>query len=553
MAQHELVLNDRELCDLELLLNGGFAPLTGYLKRADYESVLSTMRLSTGELWSMPITLSVESDSKIQTGDKVTLKDQCNNPLAVLSVEDRWTPDLEAECVAVYGCADRNHEYINITLSQGSVDYLGGPLELIQLPLHYDFKELRRTPEQTRQLFQENGWKHVIGFQTRNPMHRSHMELTLNSVKEVREELTAQGVEGDVHVMIHPVVGVTQSCDVNYHTRVRCYKKLLAHYPENVAMLSLLPLSMRMAGPREALWHALIRKNYGCTHFVVGRDHAGPSFLRADGEKFFGPYDAHNLLDSVADEIGIKIIKSVFIVYEPTTAKYYRIDSLPEGTEPLNISGTEQRRRLRTGEEIPEWFSYPDVVAELRKRYKPLHKKGFCVYFTGLSGAGKSTVAQYFASRLREIEAERQITVLDGDVVRQNLSKGLGFSRADRSTNVRRIGYVASEIVKHGGIVLCANIAPYADDREHNRNVISAHGGYFEVHVATSLNTCEQRDIKGLYEKARAGIIKEFTGISDPYEAPESPELSVTCDTMESIDETLYALTSMLRDAGYLI
>ncbi len=542
-------MDDRELCDLELLLNGGFAPLTGYMNQKDYDSVLDTMHLSTGELWPMPMYLTIPSDSDINVGDKIILKDTCGNPLANLTVEDRWTPDIEKECISIFGCTDRNHEYINILLNRKNTDYIGGSLELIQLPLHYDFMNLRRTPKQTKEFFKEKQWKYVIGFQTRNPMHRSHMELTLNSIKEVEEQLSE---DESVHVLIHPVVGVTQTCDINYHTRIRCYQKLMDHYPKNVVELSLLPLSMRMAGPREALWHALIRYNFGCTHFIVGRDHAGPSCKRSDGESFFGPYDAHKLLDSVSDEISIKIIKCVFIVYEPTTGKYYRIDGLPSGTKSLNISGTEQRRLLRTGEDIPEWFSYPDVVMELRKRYKPLHKKGFCVYFTGLSGAGKSTLSQYFASRLREIESDRQITILDGDVVRQNLSKGLGFSKKDRSTNVRRVGYVASEIVKHGGIVLCANIAPYNDDRIYNRHLIESYGGYFEVYVGTSLSICEDRDVKGLYAKARAGIINQFTGISDPYELPVNPELVIICESMSSIGNQLNILTSMLTDAGYL-
>lgn len=536
-----ITLTNRQLCDLELLLNGGFAPLTGFLNETDYTSVVENMRLADGSLWSMPIVLSVSPDKIKGLNDKVALKDKYGLPLAILHIEDIYKPDLEKECRLVYGTNDTNHPYVKLIMQEPDNYYIGGTLEKLSLPVHYDFKDIRLTPAETKQYFQENGWDTVIGFQTRNPMHRSHMELTLNSAKEVGN---------NAKILIHPVVGVTQSCDVNYHTRVRCYKKLLEHYPPNLCKLSLLPIAMRMAGPREAMWHALIRKNYGCTHFVVGRDHAGPSYKDKNGNKFYGPYDAHNLLDKYADELGINIIKSVFIVYVKELEKYFKINEVPEGYQPVNISGTQQREMLRNGDPIPEWFSFPDVVEELRKEYRPLTKQGFCVYLSGLSGAGKTTLANGLKERLLELDSERKVTILDGDIVRTNLSKGLGFSKEDRSTNVRRIGYVASEIVKHGGICIAANIAPYEADRTVNRYTISAQGGYIEVYVSTSLEVCEQRDVKGLYAKARAGIIKQFTGISDPYEVPTNPELAVVGDG--DLKEGVEKIVDKIRELGYL-
>ncbi len=532
-----VTLNGRQLCDLELLLNGGFAPLQGFMTQEEYDGVVENMRLPTGDLWPMPIVLSVSPEKAQELKDSVVLKDKSGLPLAILDIEDIYQPNLEKECLNVFGSCDDNHPYVKILMSTPDNLYVGGKLRKISLPVHYDFVDIRLSPEQTKQYFREQGWQTVVGFQTRNPMHRSHMELTLRSSAEVSGK-----------ILIHPVVGVTQECDVDYHTRVRCYKKLLEHYPENMCKLSLLPLSMRMAGPREAMWHALIRKNYGCTHFVVGRDHAGPSYKKKDGSSFYGPYDAHELLDQYQDELGIEIIKSVFIVYVEEEQKYYKINEVPEGLTVLNISGTEQRRRLRAGEDIPEWFSFPDVVEELRKDYPPLNKQGFCIYLTGLSGSGKSTLANGLKVKLAEMG--RKATLLDGDIVRTHLSKGLGFSREDRSTNVRRIGYVASEIVKHGGICIAANIAPYRDDRAVNRELIGSNGGYFEVYVDTPLEICERRDVKGLYAAARAGKIKEFTGISDPYEEPVKPE--ITIEGTGDIGQNIEAVLNAVRTAGYL-
>ena len=509
-----LYLNNRQLCDLEMLLNGGFSPLEGYMNSKDYYSCLHNMTLSNGSIWPIPITLS--SSNHYNIGDTILLKDMTGIALATITVDDIYKPDLIEECKYVLGSDDTNHPYYNIIMENTDKQYIGGKVTRITLPLHYDFIDLRMTPDETKRYFKEKNWTNIVGFQTRNPMHRSHFELTQFALKEVGN---------DAKLLLHPVVGVTQDCDIDYHTRVRCYKKLVTKYSDNTVLLSLLPLSMRMAGPREALWHALIRKNYGCTHFIVGRDHAGPSYKTKDGKSFYGPYDAQELLLSLHEKIGIKIIVSPAIVYVKELDTYMRENEVTSDMSIMNISGTQQRDMLSKNIDIPGWFSWPDIIEELRNEFKSINNKGLCIYIVGLSGSGKSTVANYLIEKIKEIAPTKKITLLDADVVRMNLSKGLGFSKEDRSMNVRRIGYVASEIVKHGGIVICANIAPYDIDRLHNRNLISMYGQYLEVYMKTSLECCIARDTKGLYLAAIEGKVKNFTGISDPFEEPTKADL----------------------------
>jgi len=416
--------------------------------------------------------------------------------------------------------------------------YIGGKLRGVETPIHYDFRHLRDTPAELRQRFQKMGWRKVVAFQTRNPMHRAHQELTFRAAREV-----------EANLLIHPVVGMTKPGDVDHFTRVRCYENLLHHYPEQTTSLSLLPLAMRMAGPREALWHALIRRNYGCTHFIVGRDHAGPG-KDSKGEDFYGPYDAQELMNQYRDEIGIQMVPFKMVVYVEDRAQYVPVDETAEGETVLNISGTEFRRRLQEGLDIPQWFSYPDVIQELRKTHPPRHKQGLVIFFTGLSGSGKSTIANALMVKLME-QGGRRITLLDGDIVRKNLSSELGFSREHRDLNILRIGYVASEIANNGGIAICAPIAPYQSTRRQVRDMVEAVGGMVEIHVATPLEVCEQRDRKGLYAKARAGIIKEFTGISDPYEEPENAEMVI--DTREiSPDQAAHRIVVKLESLGYI-
>ena len=535
-----LTVNERQICDLEMLLNGGFSPLQGYLNQADYEAVVTDLRLYDGTLWPLPITLDVEEAfaNGLKPGYKIALRDQEGFTLAILEIEDVWQPDLSKEAELVYGTTDTKHPGVNYLLKQSKPWYVGGKLQGLKPPKHYDYQLLRRSPKEVRDRFAKMGWEKVVAFQTRNPMHRAHVELTLRAANEI-----------GANILIHPVVGLTKPGDVNHYTRVRCYEQVMDKYPKGTALLSLLPLAMRMGGPREAVWHAIIRKNYGCTHFIVGRDHASPG-VNSEGEPFYGPYDAQTLLKKHEAEIGIKMVPFKMMVYVEDRAEYRAIDEVPEGARTLSISGTELRRRLDKGLDIPEWFSYPEVVEELRRSQPPKKERGFTVFFTGLSGSGKSTIANGLMVKLFE-DGRRPVTLLDGDIVRINLSSELGFSRAHRSLNIHRIGFVASEITKNGGIAICAPIAPYEDDRIYNRELIEPLGGYIEVFVDTPLEECERRDTKGLYAKARQGIIKEFTGISDPYEAPADAEIVVNTEGVDP--ETLVQdILLKIEQLGYI-
>ena len=533
-------LTPRQLCDLELVLNGGFSPLTGFLGRSDYESVCADMRLKSGLLWPMPITLDVteERAKDLDSGSKLALRDPEGVMIAVLHVEDVWQPDREAEVQAVFGTTNPEHPGVGYTLNQAHPYYVGGRLEGVQLPLHYDFRALRFAPKRLREEFGRLGWRKIVAFQTRNPMHRAHHELTLRAAKEV-----------EANLLIHPVVGMTKPGDLDHYTRVRCYQAIASHYPPNTARLSLLPLAMRMGGPREAVWHAIIRKNYGCTHLIVGRDHAGPG-SDSSGQPFYGPYDAQELLQKHEKEIGVAMVPFKMMVYLEDKDTYMPQDEVEEGTRVLSISGTELRERLALGKDLPEWFTFPEVAQELRKTHPPRERQGFTVFFTGLSGSGKSTIANVLLVKLLEMGG-RPVTILDGDLVRKNLSSELGFSKEHRDINIRRIGYVASEITKNGGIAVCAPIAPYDSVRKDVEAMISPVGGYILVHVATPLEVCEKRDRKGMYAKARAGIIKEFTGISDPYEEPENAALTIDT-TDKSPEEAAQEIILHLKSLGFI-
>ncbi len=525
------VLRDRQICDLEMILNGGFSPLNGFLNKENYENVLIDMRLSDGSVWPMPITLDVNSkfSKSISIGENITLKDKEGFSIAVLEVENKWEPDLYKEAELIFGTKDVSHPGVDYLLNYSNNIYIGGKVELIDLPHHYDYKDLRLSPKNLKQKFKDLGWDNIVAFQTRNPLHKAHVEMTLKALEDL-----------DANLLIHPVVGMTKAGDVDHYTRVRCYQHVLNKYPKNKAILSLIPLAMRMGGPREALWHALIRKNYGCTHLIVGRDHAGPG-LNKEGNPFYGPYDAQEMLQKFEEEIGIKMVPFKFLVYLPDENIYKPIDEIPSDTNYKTVSGTQLRDYLDKGKDIPEWFTYKEVANELQKSQPPISKRGFTVFFTGLSGSGKSTLANGLLIKLLE-NGNKPVTLLDGDIVRTHLSSELGFSKEHRSLNVKRIGYVASEITKNGGIAICAPIAPYEKDRSYNRNLISKLGGYIEIHVSTSLEKCEERDVKGLYKLARKGVVKEFTGVSDPYEAPQNAELVIDSSDVdpEKLVEQIY-------------
>jgi sulfate adenylyltransferase len=510
-------LTARQLCDLELLISGGFSPLRGFMTRTDYEGVCQKMRLASGVLWPVPITLDVTEDfakSLKPGGSKVALRDPEGVMLAVLHVEEVWQPDRKAEAKSVFNTTSHLHPGADYAINKANPWYVGGRVEGAQAPSHYDFRALRFTPAELRAEFARLGWRRVVAFQTRNPMHRAHQELTFRAAKQV-----------EANLLIHPSVGMTKPGDVDYFTRVRCYQLLLPKYPPGTAKLSLLPLAMRMGGPREAIWHAIIRKNHGCSHMIVGRDHAGPG-KDEHGKPFYGPYEAQEVFKKHEADIGVTMVPFNMMVYLEDQDQYFPDDQVPKDARVLNISGTELRERLNQGREIPSWFTYPEVAQELRRSYPARHKQGLTIFFTGLSGSGKSTIANVLLTKFLETGG-RPVTLLDGDLVRKHLSSELGFSKEHRDINIRRIGYVASEITKNGGIAICAPIAPYDATRKHVREMIEPLGGFILVHVSTSVEVCEQRDRKGLYAKARAGILKEFTGISDPYEEPKDAEVVI--------------------------
>jgi sulfate adenylyltransferase len=534
------ILTPRQICDLELLLNGGFSPLNGFMGRQDYESVCSQMRLIDKTLWPIPIILDVDENfaKNIEIDNRICLRDPEGVMLAVLYVEDIWKPDKLLEAESVYKTTGEEHPGVFHLLNNTNPWYVGGSLQGIHLPEHYDFRSLWHTPLELRNEFSRLGWREVIAFQTRNPMHRAHYELTMRAIKE-----------NEANLLIHPVTGMTKPGDIDHYTRVRCYQALLPHYPQHTAKLSLLPLAMRMAGPREALWHAIIRKNYGCTHLIVGRDHAGPG-NDSSGKPFYGPYEAQEIVQQFTDEIDMRMIPFSMMVYVEEKDSYLTVDEVGKEERALSISGTELRDRLAEGRQIPQWFTYSEVADELQRTHPPRYKQGFTVFFTGLSGAGKSTISKVLLIRLLEIGG-RPVTLLDGDIVRKNLSSELGFSKEHRDLNIRRIGFVANEITKNGGIAICAPIAPYQSIRNEVRTLIEQHGGFILIHIATPIEICEERDRKGLYAKAREGIVKDFTGISDPYEAPHDADIEI--DTSDNTpDEAAQMVLLHLEHQGYI-
>jgi sulfate adenylyltransferase len=532
-----LTLDERGLCDLELLATGAFSPLTGFLGKADYERVVGEMRLANGTLWPLPVTLPVQPGDGVAEGKVLALRDVYGNLLAFLHVEEIYAFDQAAEAKGAYGSTDAKHPSV-AHLNRQAGHYAAGRLEVLRTPPHYDFVELRRTPAELRRHFQELGWSKVVAFQTRNPLHRAHEELTKRAARQIGGGL-----------LIHPVVGVTKPGDVDHFTRVRCYRALVDNYYEpGSVVLSLLPLAMRMAGPREVLLHAIIRRNHGCTHFIVGRDHAGPG-NDSQGKPFYSPYAAQESMAAHAGEIGMQMVDFKQMVYLPDEDRYSPVDEVPKGTHTADISGTQVRDNyLAKGIPLPEWFSRPAVAEILRETNPPKFHQGLTIWFTGLSGSGKSTVAHALVERLAEYG--RNVSLLDGDEIRTHLSKGLGFSKEDRDTNIHRVGYVAGLVAEHGGTTLCAVISPYRETRDHARK--SSKGNFVEVFCDTPIEVCEQRDVKGLYAKARAGQIKGFTGVDDPYEPPLNPE--VTLDTSKlTVQECVDRIVDKLLEVGYVL
>ena len=535
-----LTLSLKQQCDLEMISNGAFSPLSTFNNQKDYEEILLNNKLSNGLVWPIPIVLDVP-DQFLKSLDKneyISLRNTEGFLLAILKVKEFWAPNKKEEANLVFKSNDLNHPGVDYLFNHTNNNYISGELVPIHENKYFDFTHLRKSPQEVRDFFRLNNWKDVIAFQTRNPMHRAHYELTKLAMDEHNSKL-----------LIHPVIGMSKPGDIDHFTRVKCYQHIIKYYPENSVELSLINLAMRMAGPKEALWHAIIRKNYGCNRIIIGRDHAGPG-VNAEGKPYYQPYDAQELIAQYQEELEIKMVPFKEMVFAKNKKTYLPLDKIEQDDPIEKLSGTQFKELLQQRTEIPTWYSFPEVIHELRKRFPKLHNQGLTVFFTGLSGAGKSTLANAIMYKLMETE-DRPITLLDGDIVRQHLSSELGFSKEDRDIHVKRIGYVASEITKHGGVAICAPIAPYSNTRKVVRNMIDEVGSFVEIHVATPLSVCEERDTKGLYKQARAGKILDFTGVSDPYEEPENPEITV--DTSDiTVEESSALILDKLRSLKLL-
>ncbi|KPI43853.1 Sulfate adenylyltransferase [Cyphellophora attinorum] len=537
-----IILTERQLCDLELILNGGFSPLEGFMNEKDYNGVVANNRLADGALFSMPINLDVTSQTAerlgLKPGARVTLRDfRDDRNIAILTVDDVYRPDKKREAQEVFG-GDPEHPaivYLNNTIKEL---YVGGKLEAVNRLNHYDYVALRYTPAELRLHFEKLGWSKVVAFQTRNPMHRAHRELTVRAARDRQ-----------ANVLIHPVVGLTKPGDIDHFTRVRVYQALMPRYPNGMAVLGLLGLAMRMGGPREAIWHAIIRKNHGATHFIIGRDHAGPG-KNSKGVDFYGPYDAQYAVEKYKSELGIEVVEFQMMTYLPDTDEYRPKDQVPQGTKTLDISGTELRRRLKVGAPIPEWFSYPEVVKVLRESNPPRATQGFTIFLTGYTNSGKDAIARALQVTLNQ-QGGRAVSLLLGETVRSELSSELGFTREDRDTNIARIAFVAGELTKAGAAVIAAPIAPFEEARQDARETVEKYGSFFLVHVATSLEYSEKTDRRGVYAKARSGAIKNFTGVNDPYEQPKKADMTVDCEK-QSVREIVHSIVLLLESQGFL-
>ena len=530
-------VSERIVCDLELLATGGFSPLDRFMGEEDHKRVLDDMRLSNGRLFPIPVTFPVDPGDGMKLDSQIAIRNAKNELLAIMNVEEIYEWDRAEVAAKAFGTTDAAHPLVAEMNRWGSLN-ISGPIQVLQLPSHPDFRESRLTPAQTRERLLGFGYENVVAFQTRNPLHRVHEELTKRAAD------TVGGV-----LLLHPVVGLTRPGDVDHYTRVRTYKALTENYYEgNRVLLALLPLAMRMAGPREALWHMLIRRNHGANHFVVGRDHAGPG-NDSTGKPFYGPYDAQEMAEEHSEELGVKVVPFSELVYLPDEDRYEEVSKIPANTTTASISGTQVREQfLNAGRLLPDWFTRPEVATILSESYPPRFRQGVCIWFTGLSGSGKTTTADVLTVLL--MEHGRQVTSLDGDVVRTHLSKGLGFSAEDRDTNIRRIGFVASEIVRHGGTAVCAAVSPYKATRDEVRAMVGS-DRFIEVFVDTPLDVCESRDAKGMYAMARRGEIKGFTGIDDPYESPDNPE--ITLDTVSRTpEENARLIIDILRRDGFI-
>jgi len=537
-----VTLTQRQLCDLEMILNGALNPLAGFMNEADYNSVLENMALSNSLLWALPITLDITKEQldSFNGASQIGLCDEEGFMLAVMELESVWKANKEVEAAKVYTTDDRSHPGVEYLFSQVKEYYIGGEVTGMQLPTHYDFESIRHTPEALRNEFKKSGWDKIVAFHTSKPMHKVHYDITTNAAKSI-----------GANILIHPLSGVGKPGDMAYYSRVHCYQAIMQYYPKYLAMLSLVPQAMRMAGPREAIHNMIVRQNYGCSHFIIGPEHTSPPGVRSGNQRFYERYSAQKLVSEYQNKLDIKMHPVEEMGYSETRRIYVPCKMVQEEKiETINYTEKDLNQALEHDQPVPDWYSYPEVISELSKVRLSRKHKGLTLFFTGLSGSGKSTLAKLVYAKFIE-QGDRPVTLLDGDVVRTNLSSELTFSKEHRDINVRRIGYVASEITKNRGVAICAPIAPYENTRESVRKAIEEYGAFIEIFVATPLETCEGRDRKGMYAKARKGIIKNFTGISDPYEEPMNAEIKIDT-TGSSPVECAQKIMLYLFKEGYI-
>ncbi len=535
MTLPSLDLSWKQICELELLLNGALSPLPGYMNQAEMHSVLAGMKLPDGMFWPRPVLLTVSEKAaeKLAAGQTVALRDGEGVMPAILHISEVWRAEPEAEM----RLAETSGVPIARALAEPGQYYVGGRLEGVTLPPRHDFLSLRLTPAEMREQFARLGWRRVMAYQPSQPLHRPQYEFLLRTAKQQESNL-----------LVHAVAGSDPVLESGHFALVRACQALMPRLPAATSMLALNPMTPWAAGPRKTLLKAIMARNYGCSQLVIGGE------TPLEGRQRRGQDTPNLAKDSVyavaRESLGVTLLPFPRMVYVEDRDEWLAEEEVPAGARTESMSGTELTRRLMQNLKVPDWFSFPEVLDELRKAYPPRSRQGFTVFFTGLSGSGKSTIARALTVRLMEMGG-RRVSLLDGDIVRTHLSSELGFSKAHRDINIRRIGFVASEISKHGGIAICAPIAPYRATRRAVRGMIEEWGGFLEIHVSTSIEVCEQRDRKGLYAKARAGLIPEFTGVSDPYEVPERPELAIDT-TRYSVDEAVQMIVLKLEHEGYL-
>jgi len=501
-------LDDTQLGDLELIISGAFAPLTGFMGAADLAAVAAHGTLADGTPWPVPVRLSVPAQAVPLDADHLVLQDQEGSPLAVLAISE-WIPD-------------------------GETTTLAGPVTALRAPEHGPFRGLRRYPADVRAELLDGAAAAapagrvpgaVLAYVTRRPLHRRH----IGQLRHHADLLNAR-------LLLLPLVTGPAEVVTRPEALVRTVLAASRYLPASTLVVPV-PLARRDAGPDADLRaSAIVAAAYGATHLLAADDS--------------GLHDGGRNGTLSLPDAPISVIREAEWAYDPIREVWRPLALIEPGAERGELTDDEVGALLDSGDPIPAWFTQEEIAAELRRARPPRRERGLVVFFTGLSGSGKSTIARGLAEALAE-RGDRTVSLLDGDHVRQLLSAGLTFSRSDRDRNIARIGYVAAEVARHGGIAICAPIAPYAAARAAAREMVTQTGDFMLVYVATPVEVCAARDRKGLYAKARAGLIDAFTGVSDPYEEPRDADLVLDTSAMKTAD-AVNAVLRLLITGGWL-